>query len=578
MIHRHKHASLIRTTAALIALIAAVAAQASPQYFIVGNTQGGHGHCEYETIQSALDAALANGPDLDYVFVTNTSSYTNQALVVGNQSVLIEGGYDDCDLSSPGPSASIVGDYAHSVIDIQTGPSSGREITLRHLDLSGGDAPFGGAVHILGTAYVLIEGVAMHDNKATYGGGISSAQAILAIGKDVAILNNTARRLGGGMYLQGGTVRIQNDRTTIGSNLAQYDPANLPSGLGGGIYGTRFGTTPLDILISPWQYQAGDPRPPISGLSISNNRADDRGGGVYLDGPSVSLIAKETSLTSNSAANSGGAVFMYNGSNLQMSRDFPGSPAVPQCANYLQCNVIRGNSVDPHSNYVAAGGAINVQVGTVRLIQTAVLQNSADAGSAINAGSIAGAPNPPNTIRLQGALISRNNCVHSSNFQPCSTINMSAGADMRISYSTLADNIHASGSSPMEIYSYSGAGSSLTLLSSILQSAAGVPIVFQGGATSYQTDCVISSNSALTMGTRSQVGVPGFNNPAKFDYRLRSKSLATDYCDNANTLNDDFNDLALYTRGFDDAQHGNLYGRFDIGAFESDHIFGGGYE
>jgi len=578
MIHRHTYTTLLRHASVLIVLIASFAAHASPQYFIVGNTQGGQGHCEYETIQSALDAALANGPDLDYVFVTNTNSYANQALVVGNQSVLIEGGYDDCDLSSPGPSASIVGDYAHSVIDIQTGVSTGRSITLRHLDLSGGDAPFGGALHILGTVYVLIEGVVMHDNNATYGGGISSAQATLAIGKDVAILNNIARRQGGGMYLQGGTVHIQNDRTTIGSNLAKYDPANLPSGLGGGIYATRFGTTPLDILIGPWQYQAGDPRPPISGFAISNNRADDRGGGIYLDGPSVSFLALETSLTSNSAANSGGAVFIYNGGSLQMSRDFPGSPAVPQCPNYLQCNVIRGNSVDTHNNYVAAGGAINVQVGTVRLIQTAMLQNSADSGSAINVGNISGAPNPPNTIRLQGALISRNNCMHGSNFRPCSTIDLGAGADTRISYSTLADNTHASGSSPAEIYSYSGVGSSLTLLSSILQSSAGVPIVFQGGATSYQTDCVISSNSALMMGTRSQVGVPGFNNPAKFDYRLRSKSLATDYCDNANTLNDDFTDLVLIARGFEDAQHGNLYGRFDIGAFESDHIFGGGYE
>lgn len=267
---------------------------------------------------------------------------------------------------------------------------------------------------------------------------------------------------------------------------------------------------------------------------------------------------------------------MYNGSSLQLSRDFPGLPQAPQCANYLQCNVIRGNSVDSHSTYVAAGGAINVQVGSVRLIQTAVLQNSADSGSAISVGSISGAPSPPNTIRLQGALVSRNNCLHGSNFRPCNTIDLGSGADARISYSTFADNTHASGSSPAAIYAFSGAGSSLTLLSSILQSS--VPIVFQGGATIYQTDCVISSNSALTMGTRSQVRVPGFNNPATFDYRLRSKSLATDYCDNANTFNDDFNDLVLSARGFDDIQHGNLYGRFDVGAFESDHIFGGGYE
>jgi hypothetical protein len=573
-----------RAALLLIAALSAGVVEAAPQYLIVGDTQGGASHCQYATIQEALDAAYDSGPDLDYVFVTNTATYDGVALVVGDQSVLIEGGYDDCDLSVIGPRATIVGDQANSVIDVQTGGSAAREITLRHLDLSSGDASFGGGVYIFGNSlappYVLIEDVFVHDNKATYGGGIASAFATLAIGKDVTILGNTARRAGGGLYLQGGTVRIQNDRTAISGNHAQVDAGFQPSGQGGGIYATGSPAAPLDVSVGAWQYQVGDPRPPISGFFVSNNRADDRGGGIFLNGANVQFLAFETTVLGNSAANSGGGISIYNGGTLQMSRNFPGAPAAPQCERYLLCNVIRSNSVDAHANYVAAGGGISVQVGTVRLLQTALLENIADAASAIDTGSINGAAAPPNTLRLQGVLASRNQCRGPTPQRTCSTIDLGAGADARISYSTFADNIQLPGTYASEIYAYGPATSSLKLFSSIFITDPGfyVPTVFTGVA-SYQTDCVITNNNGLPPGaTRSQVAVPGFNNPAVYDYRLRSESLATDFCDNANTPSDDFTDLALYPRGLDDVRRADLYGHFDVGAFESDHIFGGRYE
>ncbi|MEO8673771.1 MAG: hypothetical protein ABI411_20880 [Tahibacter sp.] len=574
----------LRRIMILALVLAARSAQAAPEYLIVGDTQGGASRCTYATPQAALDAALANGPELDYVLLTDTVAYAAQALVVGDQSVLIEGGYSDCDLTPSGQQTTIVGDFAHPIIDIQTGGSGARTITLRHLELRSGNAfSGGGGVYLFGNPqsppYVLIEDVNIHDNAATYGGGIASAFATLAIGKDVAIVQNTARRLGGGLYLQGGTVRIENDRTDIRANRALVDPNFVPSGQGGGIYATGSAGAPLDVSIGDWQFSSGNASVPIADLSIASNRADDKGGGIFLNGPNVSLLAFETSLLDNSAGNNGGGAFLYNGATLQMSRDFPGI-ASAHCANYLQCNVVRGNSVDAHANYVAAGGGISVQVGTLRLLQTAFLDNIADAASAIDTGSIAGAASPPNTLRLEGVLASRNRCRGPTPQRTCSTIDLGAGADARISYSTFADNRQLPGTFASEIYAY-GATTTLRLLSSILitDPTFVVPSVFQGGGAVYQSDCVITNNNGLPPGsTRSQVGNPGFNNPANYDYRLRSASLATDYCDNANTVTDDFSDLALVARGIDDVRHANLHGRFDAGAFESDHIFGAGHE
>jgi hypothetical protein len=395
------------------------------------------------------------------------------------------------------------------------------------------------------------------------------------------VLDNNARRLGGGLYLAGGTVRIENDRTAISGNHAQYNINQFPSGNGGGIYGEGAIDAPLDVSIGPWQYVAGDPRPPITGFLISNNRADDRGGGLYLNNTGAKVVAFETILQGNSAAQSGGGAVIYGGATLQMSRDFPGAPAAPQCADYLQCNLVRGNSVDAHNNFSTGGGGIFIFVGTLRLNQTALLENIADSGSAISTGSYVGAPNPPNIVRLQGVLASRNDCVHTYAGSPCSTIDLVAGVDARISYTTIADNVHSPGSSPSEIMAYRLAPTpiALTLLSSIVvNSSSVVHAVENGGGGTYQTDCVISSSNFLPPGSRNTFATPGFNNPAAFDYRLRSESLATDYCDNANTGTDDFTDLAFYSRGFDDLRHVNLHGTFDVGAFESDHIFGGRYE
>jgi hypothetical protein len=584
IMHAMPRSYRIRATLLLLAFAPCGSALATPQYLIVGDTQGGASHCEYTTIQAALDAGLANGPDLDYVFVTNTASYAGSALVVGDQSVLIEGGYDDCDLSIIGPRAAILGDQVHSVIYIQTDGSTGaRDITLRHLDVSLGDAEFGGGVFVYGNntapPYVLFEDVLIHDNSASYGGGLASVVATLAIGKDVSVLDNTARRLGGGMYLGGGTVHIENDRTSISGNHAEYDMNLFPSGRGGGIYGEGAVGAPLDVSIGPWQYEPGSPRPSITGLLVSANRADDRGGGLYLNNSGAKVVAFETILQGNSAAQAGGGALIYGGATLQMSRDFPGAPAAPQCADYLQCNVIRGNSVDAHSSYATSGGGIFVFVGTLRLNQTALLENIADAGSAISTGSIVGAPNPPNTLRLQGVLASRNDCVHTYAGEGCSTVNMAAGADARISYTTIADNVHSPGSLANEIVGYAAASSSLKLFSSIIVAGIGAGAVSSGGGATYETDCVISSSNVLPPGTNNKIGFsPGFNNPSAYDYRLRSESLATDYCSNTNTSSDDFTDLNLYPRGFDDLRHANLHGAFDVGAFESDHVFGGGYE
>jgi len=61
------------------------------------------------------------------------------------------------------------------------------------------------------------------------------------------------------------------------------------------------------------------------------------------------------------------------------------------------------------------------------------------------------------------------------------------------------------------------------------------------------------------------------------DYRLRSESFLTDYCDTTNYV-PTTRDIVLTPRCVDDPRNPDDHGRCDVGAYESDHMFGNGYE
>ncbi|HEY0178716.1 MAG TPA: hypothetical protein VGC30_03660 [Dokdonella sp.] len=86
----------LRVAAAAAALAACAAARAKAESFVVGSPDDPH--CRFDSVQAALDAAAANGPELDYVRVSREIAYTRLALDVHDQSVVIEGGYRSCEL------------------------------------------------------------------------------------------------------------------------------------------------------------------------------------------------------------------------------------------------------------------------------------------------------------------------------------------------------------------------------------------------------------------------------------------------------------------------------------------------
>jgi len=92
--HRTQRISTKRNASIRFALLAitlgAGAAQAAPEYLIVGDTQGGASHCQYSTVRDAHNAALDNGPDLSLA----TDYYDNGYTSSDDSDHVFGGGYD----------------------------------------------------------------------------------------------------------------------------------------------------------------------------------------------------------------------------------------------------------------------------------------------------------------------------------------------------------------------------------------------------------------------------------------------------------------------------------------------------
>jgi hypothetical protein len=92
--HRKQPFTAKRGASIRIALLAislgAGTAQATAEYLIVGDTQGGASHCQYSTVRDAHNAALDNGPDLSLA----TDYYDNGYTSSDDSDHVFGGGYD----------------------------------------------------------------------------------------------------------------------------------------------------------------------------------------------------------------------------------------------------------------------------------------------------------------------------------------------------------------------------------------------------------------------------------------------------------------------------------------------------
>lgn len=544
------------------------------EYFLVGDVNP-QSRCQFSSIQAALAAAAANGPDLDYVMVANDAAYTGQTLLVGPQSVLIEGGYANCelDVDEAQPFADLVGNGNDPVIRVEPASPGNYEVRLSNLRIRGGgrDDFNGGGVRLLtsSNAHVALslDRSEVTGNRARAGGGLHAERAGSPAGSLSVTLNpgtrihaNTSASSGGGISLWGGNLFVAAHEVRIDDNVA--------GGAGGGI-----ATLPGSfVAVGNPNIDVWPGRKDVTGARIENNRAATTGGGLYLSGTGTTMEARELIVHGNRAEFSGGGITVANGAVLTMMRESMNAFGW-YCPRDRECTRLSDNQVADGITTGANGGALAVY-GDSRayLIQTLLRDNRAQDGSAILIDG-AGVVQTESTVftghRSYDQSGQTGALIRTRFTQP------SAAPALRLTFSTFVGNqrLATDGQLRPAIDVVGMQGTSLQLFSSA---------VFDGGVTMYNewgADCVVAG---VTAGFTANgiIARPTYTDrpyerifiaPGRRDWQPRFDSPLTDVCD---TLNADpeYRDRDLRPRCRDEAKP-DRWGICDVGAWENDQIF-----
>jgi hypothetical protein len=282
--------------------------------FRVGNAVA----CDFATAQAAINAAAAS-PGADLILLSNDLTYAAQALTIGAQDLIIEGGYTDCSSGTSTSSTTLSGEGGSNAPVLTITGGGQRE--LRRLGIIRGDqsaSSDGGGIHFDGSGELILLKTTIFDNFAGYGGGInfkgSGGLATLTLLDENLVLSNTAQVSGGGIRIEG-TARLLllGDQTSVQSNQALgINPSGggALGGYGGGIQ-----------ILSPARADVGASGFGGNGAVYDNEAV--RGGGIAVvasggvgdvDSATLRMFTtdptKPTRVNNNRASLTGGAIYL----------------------------------------------------------------------------------------------------------------------------------------------------------------------------------------------------------------------------------------------------------------------------
>jgi hypothetical protein len=503
---------------------------------------GADASCTTHTIADALAMAKAT-PDVDTIRLVDDQPYENQTVYV-DTSVNLVGGHASCSATAPAGRTHLVGNGRWATLAVV---GDGLRVRLEHLDVSGGgtsgEIGLWGGLHVEGSVQVALADVEIHDNENVNGGGLEiSGQAIVELEHDVDVHDNSAT-LGGGVLVSNATLRVRPHGVAIRDNVAYGGGGGLALTFGGQM---SVGTNP-----------EAEPRP-VDGVLIAGNQALGYGGGVFVHGDGAMLLADDTVVRDNLAAE-GGGVYAGDGGYAQFAR-FRDGP-FRHCPNELECLRLSGNRAE-------RGGALAVRDGaTAHLDQAIVRGNVAAAGAAFHMHGDA------SRMRLYASLVVGNACAEDAPAE-CAPIQTFGGA-LRFEHSTFADN----GGGEALIWGDGVEHAVVTDIQGYSSLIAGKEKIFGfiGAIPTVHYDCVLKDRGVAEIAaTRSDVQPFTFQDPARGDYHLPGDSVAMDWCDGT-PVSSQSPDMDGTRRGID-AGRGDVFGPYDLGAFESDRIFASGTE
>jgi hypothetical protein len=530
--------------------------------------------CNTGSLQAAIDAARdAPGPDL--IRIASDQSYTAQALRIGQQDLVLEGGYSDCTATTPTGSTVISG-QGGSAAPVFTITGSGVR-DLRRLSIIRGDAsPLdgeGGGINFAGSGELVLSSVAVNQNRAAFGGGINfratASPAVLSIESGTTISLNTAQISGGGIRIEGAPARLfmLRSRTSVFSNVAlgvNAVTSQPEGGFGGGILaldGARLdiGSSGFGAIGAVQDNEAvrGGGIAAVANSSaqiyarlfrmaadspprVSGNRASSTGGGIYVglvDGggdtdPRVCLFGAhvEDNIAQNGAAayadfkdlfilDAGGELLVRKWPRDAFESQICGSEhpdtlGAVRCEIGAPCNAISGNRAQTLAGVATDGAIVLAQSKTaMSLNDVSMVGNSAR--NLVRSFTVSSA---------SGSIFE--NCLLAGNATSGELLRFSENARLDLRDCTIAGNT-IGGTHVVQSDNANGGN----LARSIVWQP-GKPILSYpgGGANASITidRALVSERTTLPDGPNYLGGPARFNDPLVGDWRLRISSAAVD--------------------------------------------------
>lgn len=539
--------------------------------FTVGSGAG----CTHASIQDAITAGLANGNGLDVINVARNRTYTAQALLVQNDTVVIQGGFADCLATVPDANQPTVvsgaGGSAAPVLKIQgNGP-----VTLRHLTIQNGDAAGvadGGGISIIdGPHQIILDNVRLQNNQATRGGGLAvnagTGQSVSVEWRNSAILSgNQANSDGGGVFCRGASLSLVSSGVQISSNSSGRD--------GGGVFAEQCSVrlaTELStgVLLNQASRHGGGLHlqgagalaeiyslNPNSMTRFNTNIAVGDGGAISTrDGAGLKI---QNVLFLNNLAADGGAILMRGtgsstGNTLEVARNGLISGAAA-CPPNQDCNVFSGNtaSSNGNANENAAAIAWLLDGSSDGQAQVANVRFDANTGGEIIRSSVASdAAN--RVFTLINALLQGNQTIGTLGA-------LLAGQKLSLQFASLGGNT-VSGQALIQ------ALPPLTVLNYVAAEQAGKRLLVQSGGSIATAYLVANDLTGIPPTINNLQAEPGF--VSSTDLHLRDDAVALDYASSTGSLSAPYNtDLAGQPRPVDRSEVADWLGVIDVGAYE----------
>ncbi len=499
---------------------------------------GAGGGCDFQSVAVAIGAA----PNGSIIRIASNQTYENINVVINNRALTLVGGYADC-TGTPGANPTFVGAAgANAPVFRITSAVNPREVTLQRMRIEGGTrsgievsgrvdvelrgvvidanlAAFGGGLKVsgLGTALTRVQLIstlignfneeAFSGNQASSsGGGVACVNARVTF-NGAALVNNSAEEFGGGLdagnclidtgFQEFNTAQVagigalfQRNRAAIGGGIAAYSATKLNLG-------------------------------PITGLIAIRDNEADIGGGIRLTGAGTRLEGAGVSIDDNRALARGGGVALETGGGLFLRRaPLPNSVAAEDdvvsggpslafaCLETVECNTLRGNRTEGTTS-----SAVHSLSGVLQLANTAITDNDAGVNNA-------------STFTLSDTVTRIENSLLAGNVANGELFRILAGTNLAINASTIAGNTIDDDI----IKTFSGvAANNVVLFNSI---------IWQPGNTVLaDTDIDTSQSTCVNAHEDTSIGAvihdPGFVDAAGGNYRLHASSSNIDACDDS---------------------------------------------